>query len=76
MIYIMARVDISGPVPVVVSVNHYSSENICLDYSKYRMWTLAQGETLEEAKENIELELHDWALPFLKGDIKIPHGGR
>ena len=86
MTYILARVQIDGPVPMVVSVQTYSEPSPCLDYSRYRWWLLATIKPEEkplpkesvvwEAIERLKEEGHAWACPFMAGDIKIPHTGR
>jgi hypothetical protein len=84
--WILARVDITGPVPMVVGVNYYGEQSPCLDYSKYRWWELGSGKgaTYREAKENARKRvggrdawsLHGWANDWLDGKCKLPHSGR
>jgi len=78
--WVLARVDVSGPVPMVVSVNHYG-EPSPTSHMNYRWWTLGEGEgdSYTEAKEKahtMALAWHEWAKPWLDGEIELPHMGR
>lgn len=78
--YVLARVDVSGVVPVVVSVNHYG-EQYPTSHMNYRWWKLGEGEgeNYTEAKakaRKMALEWHDWAEPWLNGECYLPHMGR
>ncbi len=74
-VYIMARLDISGPVPMVVNVNSYSSANICFDHIKYRMWVLVSADSHEEAEEKLQVE-HAWAMCWYHNVSSLPYSGR
>lgn len=87
---ILAMVDVSGPVPMVVNVNTYSDENICV-MGNVRLWKLA---TIEMAADLHGFELidkqrkeefvcqklrengHEWAIPIYTGETRLPHYGR
>lgn len=78
--YILARIDTSGPAPMVVAVNSYSEPNPTSDLN-CRWWLLteASAETLEKARLKAAERLHGWhawAIPWLTGYYKLPHSGR
>lgn len=73
--WILAKVDVSGAMPIVVSVDTYSDRTPTTTGS-YRWWALASGEgqtygdACEMARQRLELS-NRWALPWLEGECNL-----
>jgi hypothetical protein len=81
--WILARINTTGPVPMVTGVNYYSEPNPTTSIAE-PFWELAVIESsghghegvIAEAKTHMKTWGHEWAIPWLEGDCKLQHSGR
>lgn len=81
--WVLARVDITAPIPMVVSVETYNEPKPPIDPNKYCWWELCRGESrssYEEARAKVVGSMpvrgFKWASKYLNGSIRIPPTGR